>query len=165
MKQLLGLAIVLLVLMGLYMLQAETTPGFSANLPLVEQTGVVTPPGPTEFPRLDNDYLAPVALFCASDGGIDIYLIVEDVGDYLTTVTDEQIVRAIARSQSSGSNTRILNTDTVDFWALASGELQVNYGDYVHTFSYENACGALPDASALQIAPTRRPPGIINQPG
>jgi hypothetical protein len=124
-----------------------------------------TPAGP---PRLNGtNWGAPVALFCTAGGGLDIYRIVGDQGVLAARLDAQTIANGLALATSQGSNVQILNTGTLDVWVLASGEVQVNDGEYAYRLVYQGACGALPApdlASSAEIEDEAERGVIISRP-
>jgi hypothetical protein len=116
-------------------------------------------------PRM-NEIWAPVAIYCTAGGGIDVYEIVGDDGVFLARATPAQILYGIESAETYGRNIRIVNTGSADVWALTSGEIQINDGEYVHRFYYEERCGELVVAEE-DVIPVivEEGPEIINRPG
>jgi hypothetical protein len=115
-----------------------------------------------------NDLGAPIAVFCAARGGVDVYTVSGNQGLFSLYISPEQVTGGITQATTSGQNTFVAGSDTSSFYALNTGEVQANAPDgYAFTFHYETICGALPtEGAAPEVVEEEELPGftIINRP-
>lgn len=102
----------------------------------------------TTVQRLNHEDLsAPVALFCAETGGLDIYNIVGEEGVFFRRISPQALADGIEVATGRGRDVRLMNTSLIVVWALSTGEVQINSGDYEFRMSYQDACGGLPEST------------------
>ncbi|NWF70988.1 MAG: hypothetical protein HXY40_18030 [Chloroflexi bacterium] len=118
-----------------------------------------------------NGYGAPLAVFCAVGGGIDVYIVVGNRGLLSLRLTPGQIRGGLEQAFATTSNVRIGLSTSAAFYVLSSGELQANTADnsYAFRFFYEPLCGPLPDVPAEPVItpePVEELPAntIVNRP-
>jgi len=104
--------------------------------------------------RINMDAMASIVGYCLSNSSIQVYSVDAGVGEYLYTVTPDQLYAGLAKARVSG-NTLIAEKNARQLWALSSGELQLSALGYNYRFR-GNLCGGfqIPAAGAAGAAAT-----------
>lgn len=110
-----------------------------------------------DAPRLNgSDFPPPVAVYCTSNGGLNLIRIERGQGVESKLITTVQMAQGLLTAQQTGQHTQIIGTTSgMGLWALTSGELQatlrgvVNY-DFIFPVTY---CGGI-NLSGVTFTPT-----------
>lgn len=117
----------------------------------------------------DDSVWAPLTLYCAGSTGADgisVWRIdLNGNGQFAVGANGAQISAQVVAAQQTGEHQLIASNGDLSFWALSSGELQVQAPNlrepdklYVHVFPVD-ICGALPASSTPATVPdTDDPP-------
>src|SRR5262249_24889023 len=99
-----------------------------------------------------NGYGVPFAVFCAAEGGLNVYRTQGNAGVLALHVTAQALSNALEFAQANNALVRIATGESLTLFALSSGELQVNATDGSDfTFSYQTRCGELPASQPIQV--------------
>ncbi len=137
---------------------------------VVSDAGIVTKQGAGadcisyDAPKLNGaDFPPPIAVYCTSNGSVNLVRVEKGAGVESRIVTAAQIAQGLLTAQQTGQNAQITSTTSgMGLWALTSSELQatlrgfVNY-DFIFPITY---CGGINTAS---LAPNFLPSNTVAQ--
>jgi uncharacterized protein YgiM (DUF1202 family) len=103
-----------------------------------------------------NDAMASVTAYCQPDLSMQIYGVNGAIGEYLFTVSAQQLADGVATANASGAAVSIGAASGREIAALPGDLLQISGGSYLYQFS-ASFCGTLPPGNVIGGRARRTP--------